>query len=353
MEQYITPTGRAGSDQIDAMTESVQSELEQMFFQVAKLKSLIHGVGRTGITSDGPDSKIKLQAQKRECQAQTASHGGRAIELAMHILYARGMDRILGREYPGVCPKQMKKDRKNHSLKSLYDRICNEFDGRDMQKAFEDAYQTTLHSGLTDLYCDGELVETFLSLNNVPFREVAERAVIEDAERTLDHLDGVDNLFGNQADGNSEFSKIPDSFASFLAKADAAYYESDTDGKRRNIQWMNYNARDHESARPYVIIGDEFFARLVKGILDLANQRWTWHNDFKNRWHERRQSIIGKLVETHIEQNYTQPVDLPEMIAIEDAILQLDYSPPEDAPMDYEIHHKKWEIKTKKGSHTG
>ena len=353
MKQYIAPKGRAGSDQIDAMTESVQSELEQMFFQVAKLKSLIHGVGRTGITSDGPDSKIKLDAQKRECQAQTASHGGRAIELAMHILYARGMDRILGREYPGVFSNLMKKDRKSHSLKSLYDRICNEFDGRDMRKAFEDVYQTTLHSGATELYCDGKLIETFWFLNNVPFREVVERSVTEDAERTHDHLDGHGNPFGKQADGNSAFSNIPDTFTSFLEKADTAYYERDTDGRRRNIRWMHYTARDHEPARPYVTIGDEFFGRLVKGILDLANQRWTWNVDFKRRWHERRQSIIGKLVERHIKQNHKQSVDLPEMITIEDAIEKLDHPHPSYDPRDYDIHHKKWEFKTKQGSRTG
>ena len=352
MEQYITPTGQAGSDQIDAMIESVQSELEQMFFQFAKLKSIIHGVGRTGMTSDGPDSKIKLDAQKRECQAQTASHGGRAVELAMHILYARGMDRILGREFPGVSSNQMKKDRKSHSLKSLYDRICNEFDGRDMQEALEDVYQRTLHSGAIDLYIDGELIETFWFLNNVPFREVVKKAVIEDAEMTFDHLDGLGSLFGNQADGNSAFSKLPDSFASFLVKADAAYYERDTDGTRRNIRWMIYNARDHEYARPYVTIGDVFFGRLVKGILGLANEQWTWNDGFKERWHERRQSIIGKLVERHIGQNYKQSIELPEMNTIEDAIQVLD-QPPTNYPRNYDIHHNKLELKTKEGGHAG
>ena len=32
------------------------------------------------------------------------------MELALHVLYARGMDRILGRDYPGADPKQIQKD---------------------------------------------------------------------------------------------------------------------------------------------------------------------------------------------------------------------------------------------------
>lgn len=46
METFPAPPGKAGWYQLHAMIESVQSELEQMFSQRAKLDSLTCGVGR-------------------------------------------------------------------------------------------------------------------------------------------------------------------------------------------------------------------------------------------------------------------------------------------------------------------
>lgn len=55
------------------MTESVHAELEQMFWQKAKIAVITHGVGRTAYPgSSGGDETVCLDAQKRECQEPKA-----------------------------------------------------------------------------------------------------------------------------------------------------------------------------------------------------------------------------------------------------------------------------------------
>lgn len=347
MKQFITPTGKAGCDQVDAMIESVHSELKQMFDQVAELQAFDHGVGRTVMTTGGPDNKIRLDAQKRECQAQIVSHGGRALEIALHVVYARGTDRIMGREYPGVCEKQLKKDRKNHSLKKLYDRIITEFSGRNMKEAFEDVYQTALHSGVTDLYLDHKHIWSFLLSESVPFKEIQRNAMMDGSEMTLDHSDGFPSLLGPSSGGYSTFTQMPDdSFESFLAKADSVYYEGDSDGRRRNMRWADYSARDHEYGRPYVVIGTGFFGRLVNGIVKLSDEQWTWDDGFRERWHTRRQHIIGKIMKGHAMQNYKNPVDLPEMISVEESVKMIGGWKAE-YPENYTHLHRKFELSSK------
>ena len=347
MKQFKTPTGKAGCDQVDAIIESVHSELKQMFDQVAELQAFKHGVGRTVKTENGPNSKIQLDAQKRECEAQIVSHGGRALELALHVVYARGADRIIGREYPGVSEKQMKKDRKNHSLKSLYDLIVTEFSGRNMKEAFEDVYQTALHSGVTDLYLDRKHIWSFLLPESVPFKEIQRNAMMDGSEMTLDHSDGFRSLFGQSSGGYSTFTQMPDdSFESFLAKADAVYYEGDSDGRRRNMRWAGYSVRDHEYGRPYVIIGTEFFGRLVNGVVKLSDEQWTWDDSFKERWHRRRLYIINNIMNSHAMQNYKNPVDLPEMISVEESMRMVDEWKPK-YPENYTHLHRKFELSSK------
>lgn len=347
MKQFITPTGKAGCDQVDAMVESVHSELEQMFDQVAELQAFEHGVGRTVMTTGGPDNKIRLDAQKRECQAQIVSHGGRALEIALHVAYARGADRIMGREYPGVSKSQLRKDRESHSLKRLYDRIITEFADRNMKEAFEDAYQTALHSGVSDLYLDHNLIWSFLLPDSIPFREIQRNAMTDGSEMTLDHSDGFGGLFKSSSGGYSTFTRMPDdSFESFLAKADAVYYESDIDGRRRNMHWAGYSAKDHEYGRPYVIIGTGFFGRLVNRIVKLSDEQWTWDNGFRERWHTRRQHIIGNIMKGHAMQNYKNPVELPEMISVEESMRMIDRWKPE-YPENYTRLHRKFELSSK------
>ena len=121
MQWYQTPTGKAGSDQLDAMEESVQAAIEQMFWQVAKRDSLEFGVGRTAEKlSSNPDRDMRLDAQKRECDGLIVFHAGKALETSLQVIYAKINNRIPGREYPGVPDEQIKRDRRSHSLATLY-----------------------------------------------------------------------------------------------------------------------------------------------------------------------------------------------------------------------------------------
>ena len=182
--------GHAGWDHVYGMTESVHAELEQMYWQYSKLYVLLHGVGKT-VYSDTADGNVRLDAQMRECQAQMTFHAGRALELAMQIVYACGTDRIMGRDYPGIDENQLNQDRKSHNLSQLYKRIRCELTGRNMSGAFEDVYQEALHRGITDLYFDDELHSSYLQEDEQPFVVDNKRSVIDGAEMTLDHADWV------------------------------------------------------------------------------------------------------------------------------------------------------------------
>ena len=348
MRVFETPVGKAGCDQLDAMTESVQSELEQMFSQTAKLNALKYGVGRTVGNTQLADATISLDAQKRECQAQATFHAGRAFELAMHIVFARGTDRIWGREFPSREKKELKnlmsRDWKKHDFEYLFNRIVEELDNRDMESAFEEVYQEALHKGIRDIYLDGELLWSFFQKEDVPFTETRMSRMIDGAEMTLDHA-GPDGSLVFPSDDLSKFEQMPyRTFSEFLKKADSVYYERDVDGSRRNMRWMQYCARDHEYGRPYVVAGSNFFARLVGGILGLSQKQWTWHPDFLQRWHERRQYIIGNLVRIHLKQTYTEVMELPEMKSIEEMATL--YKSPRGGkhfrdPETYNLLHKK------------
>ncbi len=317
MHVFDTPVGRAGWDQIYGMTESVHAELELMFSQHAKLDVLSHGVGRTVYVGDTGDGKVRLDAQIRECQAQITFHAARALELAMHIIYACGTDRIMGRDYPGMDMKKLDSDRKTHNLASLYDRIRSEFTGRNIDGAFEEVYHDAIHRGVTDLYLDDELQSSYLFGDDQPFLEHNKRSMIDGAELTLDHTDFAGSL-SSGVDEITEFRQLPfRTFREFLRKADAVYYKTGIDAKRKNMRWTHYSARDHEYGRPYVVAGTKFFARLVKGLVGLSNQQWTWHPDFRLRWHRRRQYIVSNVVRVHIEQSYQDDPELPPMKPIE------------------------------------
>lgn len=317
MYVFETPAGRAGWDQLFGMMESVQAELEQMFLQAAKLDGLSFGVGRTVHVDSTADSKVRLDAQMRECQAQITFHAGRALELAMHIVYACGTDRIMGRDYPGIEAKKLKEDRRNHNLSALYQRIRDELTDRDMCSAFEEVYLEALHKGVTDLYLDDELYGSYLLDYDQPFVVHNKRSVIDGAEMTLDHADVGRSLSSGKKE-ISQFEQLPlHTFGEFLKKADAVYYRADIKGQRGNMRLAHYSARDHEYGRPYVVAGTRFFARLVKGVLSLSNQQWTWDSEFRLRWHYRRQYIVDNLVKTHIQQSYQEGAEPPKMKPIE------------------------------------
>lgn len=317
MRTFKTPEGRAGLDQIYGMTESVQAELEQMFWQRAKLDALLHGVGRSAHSDLGGDSSVRLDAQRRECQAQVTFHAGRALELSMHIVYACSADRIMGRSHPGSTKKQLRQDRQTHSLLKLYKRILCEVTDRDMCDALEDVYLEALHKGVIDLELDGELQVSLLGNDDRPFLVDNMRKVIDGVEMTLDHVD-LGHPLSSGEQKISKFQEMPlDTFDQFLKKTDAAYYADDIWGQRKNMRWAHYSARDHEYGRPYVVAGSKFFARLVRGLVELSSQQWTWHPDFRRRWHERRRYNVARNVRVHISQSFQGDVALPEMKSVE------------------------------------
>lgn len=80
------------------MIESVHAEIEQWFDQFAKRKTLECGVGRMTTRSSVAHTELQLDAQKRTCEARVVFHAGRALEIALHVIYVRATDRILGRE---------------------------------------------------------------------------------------------------------------------------------------------------------------------------------------------------------------------------------------------------------------
>lgn len=333
----------AGTDQVNAIEESINTQIEQMFNQVAKKRTLAYGVDRTIMTGSNPDNKMRLDAQSRECDAGIVFHAGRALELALHLLYARGADRILGREYPGVPDDQVKEERRTHSLVSLHARIVNELEGRNVGDALENVYQHALHKGIVDIIIDGNWATGFYWPENKPFKETRVSKIMDGAEMTLDHLEDTANLIG-LSNEESDFSKMPeDTFTGFLAKADCTYYGE------KNMHWARYSARDHEYGRPYVVIGSEFFGRLVQGIVQLSNQREVWDKSFSRRFHERRQYNIIRLMEAHANQNFDEPIEFPPMISIDEAMERYRV-PLQRSRSNYDFLHQKLELNSKRKS---
>ena len=319
MQWFQTPQGAAGCDQLDAMEESVQAAIEQMFWQVATRDSLSFGVGRTAWkSSDNPDLSMRFDARKRECAAQVLFHAGKALETSLQIIYAKGNDRIRGREYPEASKEQMRQDRRTHNLSSLYDDILESVGKRSpelrrqLEEECETIFQTALHEGVQDVIVDGERVVSFLPAEDIPFGEKTIAGVRRGAEITADHSSPGEVIFG-PIDRETDFSRLPcGNFREFLAKADKAYYGT------RNMSWARYSARDHERGRPYVVAGARFFARLVQYLVAMANEQWFWHPRFATRWHERRRAIVGDIVNDHIAQSFADPVELPEMRPVDE-----------------------------------
>ncbi len=322
MRTFITPKGRAGIDQLYGIQESIGSHLERMFSQNAKRCTLEHGVGRAISTTGGVDSKLQLNAQLRECEAAITFHAGRSVELALQLIYAFGTDRIMGREYPSVDRSTIRKDRMGHGLRRLYNRILDDLPDRDMENTFEDTYQKALNKGIVDILVDDVVVGShFETVEDMPFRERAARTVMDGAEMTQDHSDFRD-LFSSEKP--SSFVEMPlGTFVQFADKADAAYYEGDIENRqgkksRANMRMADYSARDHEYGRPYAVAGVMFFARLSKELVTLAHQPWIWHEDLSLRWWGRRNYIISRLLNVHVQQNFHEAVEFPEMVSPED-----------------------------------
>ena len=355
MKTYQTPPGHAGSDQVNAMEESVNAHLEQIFHQVAKRNALDYGVGRTTMDFGEADSTLRLDAQKRECEGSIAFHAGRALELALHIVYARGADRILGREYPGVPKAQINEDRKSHSLAEIHLRIVEDLTGRNMADALEDVYQHALHEGVADLFVDEKFVRSVRLIDDTPFRVKKIRKMVGGAEMTVDHSLTPFGMPPGPRDEMSDFREMPEeTFEDFLKKADSVYYSGDISKKRKNIRWEHYSARDHEYGRSYVVIGTKFFARLVRGIISLTHQRWMWDEGFARRQCERHLYLVKKRMKGLADQNFREEINLPEMISIDEWLKRytaMGGPPKKSSKHDYDFLHAKWRISPK--SRTG
>ena len=343
MQFFPTPKGEAGSDQLNAMEESVQAAIEQMFWQAAKRDSLSFGVGRAASkSSDSPDRDMRLDAQKRECDGLIVFHAGKALETSLQVIYAKVNNRIPGREYPGVSIDRMRKDRQTHSLGALHDAILSSVDTKpglpqELENEFESVYQTAFHKGVQDLIVDGELLHRFFLVEDAPFREARMGGLRHGAAITMDNSSVRHLLMPPESE--SDFSKLPcRNFPEFLNKADVAYYG------RRNMRWAHYSARDHERGRPYVIVGTRFFARLVQGLVEMANEQWMWDEQFAKRWHERRRVIVGDLVRTHIQHSFAGNPELPELTSI-DEMMKSYRSTRSSRTDDYDNIHVKWEFR--------
>ena len=343
VEWFPTPKGEAGTDQLDAMEESIQAAIEQMFWQVAKRDSLSFGVGRAAAkSSDSPDRDMRLDAQKRECDGLIVFHAGKALETSLHIVYAKINNRIPGREYPGVPANQMGQDRRTHSLAALYDDILNS-DGtkrpglrKELADEFESVYQTALHKGVTDLIVDGELVHRFFLVEDAPFREARMGGLRHGAAITMDNSSFRQLLM--PPEDETDFSRLPyRNFREFLAKADVAYYGE------HNMRWAHYSARDHERGRPYVVVGTRFFARLAQGLVRMANEQWMWDGQFAARWHDRRRAIIRDVVRVHVRQSFTGKPELPELKPV-DEMMESFRSTRSSRTDDYDSIHVKWKF---------
>lgn len=305
MQTFHTPPGRAGSDQLYGLEEAVQGDIRAMFQAGVERDVLDYGVGMSVAKSSYQDASIRMEARRRECDARITWSAGRAVERALKLVHACGTDRIMGREYPGVDQKQMKKDTQSgHGLTRLWQTILEDMRDRNVGDALEDTYQKALNPGLLVVTLDDKHMWTiFSSAEDIPLREHTTGGMSDGEEYTTDHSP---DLLGFGRRGKSEFSKLPvDTFEQFLAKADQAYYERDgLNQNRRTIHWEAYSARDHERSRPYVVAGMRFFARLAQELVALSKQPWISDRARLIREIERGSYNISKLMTVHADQRY-------------------------------------------------
>ena len=196
---------------------------------------------------------------------------------------------------------------------------------------------------------------SFFAWKNTPFRETRISRLSDGAEYTRDHS-SFEDFFPQQAESN--FSKMPyKTFEQFLKKADSSYYEGDLPDKKENrrtpdMRWSHYSARDHEFGRPYSVVGEEFFSRLVKEIIALSQQPWVWGKDFARRHWERHQYVVQRKMRGLADQNFDGKVDFPALVPIEkyDSFHAGFKDLPANAvKRSYEIHHIRWDFESKGG----
>ena len=322
MLQYIAPVGEAGLDKLDRMIESIQAELDSMFLQDAKLKSLTYSIKQHG-------NKLLWHYSCQECEARATHHAGQALERSFHLLYAYSANRVIGRSYPNADKYQLREDRRTHDLTHLYNMVIRDASAaNDIKEALNDVYLSSVHKGFVDILLDGDKVSTrFASPEDKPFRNKISVVYQDGSELTQDH---------KAQDRKNEMPKAYRDFPSFLRKVDSIYY----DGK--NIQWTKYGFRDYESGRPYAVAGTEFFGRFVKGVVFLATQPWVWDSSIKERWHEIHTHLVKEKIDGLILENCTGPSYKPTMKTLQEyATLHL---PKQPSCPDYSLMHRRLDI---------
>ena len=80
------------------------------------------------------------------------------------------------------------------------------------------------------------------------------------------------------------------------------------------------SAREHEPGHPYVIFGSEFFARIMRGIVELSHQPWTWNAECARRLHQHRQYSAIQTMRALARPNLREAVTFPESIPIDEVM---------------------------------
>ena len=319
-------------DQLIALEESIHLHVRQMNQCVAELNSLNYLAGVDVFIGARNENKIRNDVLIRQFESRITFHAGRALELALHLIYARGTDRIFGKEYLGVSKEQIRSDRHSHDLAYVYQKICEDVDRDELLEAFEEVYQNALHQGVVDICTNDKVVLSLLASPDTPFRIRNISRLLDGMELTLEHRKDNESLvFPDKSISN--FSELPETtFEEFLFKADSVYYGRDIPNEQENthrkgMRWEDYSWRDHEYGRSYVVIGTAFFSRLIQGIVNLSHQGWFWNEQLAKRQIDRRRYNIEQLITILWRQNFSKSPDLPDMCSIDEELQRLQKTP--------------------------
>ncbi len=285
-----TPEGAAGEDTRFAIEESVNSHLERMFMQAAKNDALGYSVGRTSDHGTGLSEHRRFEALRAECDAAVSFHAGRALDLALQLVFAVASDQIFGRasrENPKAEPDRYSHDL--HHLNALILKKSSELGGvgRDLlAQTLEHAYQTALHRGVVDVVDkNSNIIGAFVAPENQPFRTVNWTGLSVGAELTMD--DSNEKPWFEQMlrpDIPTAFKEMSlETFRAFLKKADKSYFGEVRLERCHNMRSHDYRARDTVAFNPCARAGTAFFGRLCKEIVMLAAQHGIWHKRLADR----------------------------------------------------------------------
>ena len=345
------PTGSAlGADQADAIVSEVRLHLDLM--------------RRFAHRRDHPPNALKRTEEKSahrvQCDFHVVWHAGRALELALHGIYAVANNRIRGREAPGIPDEQVAAERREgHSVRTIYHRLIENVDNSDAVVAtLEDCYQSALHEGATDVYVNGDKVGSeYTTRADSPFLMDSVQQIVAGREATQDYAIGhfftysdvITNRFETLSadvrkrigDAISKFWKMSGAtFSEFLAKADKAYYGE------KGMRYADYWWRDHEDFRPYIRVGWRFFDRLIRKLVELCQSYWIMEESYFKRQMARLSDYNREYGRQMIKDwsDEAHDVALPKKREDMEHLRRPLYRDPEE--YDYTILHTKRHIST-------